>query len=381
MMEQLDRAVAMDSSPKPVETAPTEEASTATPIQGTAKPADAAKPSEAASAAPAAPVPKAETGEPDWTKAPPKWHKIYEDHKSKTSGTIKSLEAKLKALESKPFESPGDTAKIAAYEKQIEDARGEAKTYQQRLAEVDFTKSPEYKSNFIDRANRIYQKAVSLVGQFRITDSEGNQRAAIQSDFDELRNLPEHRRDSRARELFGDDYRAITKYTDAIDQVREDADIAVAKHAENQQQTAAQQLAESRKGKEAYETQYQSALKAIQDNPDYGQWFRADDADPEASKLLQDGFDEIAKVTELLPTMPPDEQAAYAAVYRARAAAMPRMMVAYKRVAAELAAVKEELGKVRGTDPGKIAKGTSTPPTSDAKQSISGMAAMFDKSD
>jgi len=381
MMEQLDRAVAMDSGKPATPTTPSgDPPAPAAP----AKPADPAAPAKPAAkvdpAPPADPAPKPGE-EPDWSKAPQKWHKIYEDHKAKTTGTIRSLEEKVKALEGKRVESPGDAAKIAAYEKQIEEIRKESLTAKQRLAEVDYTKSDEYKEKFADRAQRIWTKAVQLVTQLKVTDAEGNQRPATASDFDAIRTAPEHLRAFKARELFGDDIdpNAVTKYVDAIDQVREEADIAVSRHAQAIEQTTAQKAAEARKGQESYQTQYQSALKSIQENPEYGQWFRADENNPEESKLLQDGFDEIEKVTTALADMPPDAQAAYAAVFRARAAAMPRLLVAHNRVKAELEAVKIELSKLRGKDPGNIGKGGGEAPKAEGPQGIAAMAAMFDK--
>ena len=77
--------------------------------------------------------------------------------------------------------------------------------------------------------------------------------------------------------------------------------------------------------------------------------------------------------------MPMDAQAAYAAVFRARAAAMPRLLVAHNRIKAEFEAVKAELDKLRGKDPGNIGKGGGEPPSSEGPKGISEMAAAFDK--
>ena len=381
MLAQLDRAVAIDSGkPLPPE-APSKESPAIPPKpEAPAVPSAPAKPATKADAPPAEAVLK--TGEePDWSKAPQKWHKIYEDHKAKTTGTIRSLEEKVRALESKRVEAPGDAAKIEAYEKQIEEIRKEALTTKQRLAEVDFTKSDEYKEKFTDRAERIWTKAVQLVKQLKVTDAEGNQRPAVAADFDAIRTAPEQLRSFKAKELFGDDIdpNAITKYADAIDQVREEADLAVARHSKTIEQTTIQKAAEARKGQESYQTQYQSALKAIQDNPEYGTWFKPDENDPEATKLLQDGFDEIEKVTAELPNLPVDAQAAYAAVFRARAAAMPRLLVAHNRIKAEFETVKAELAKLRGKDPGNIGKGSGEPPTPDGPKGIVEMASVFDR--
>ena len=381
MMEQLDRAVAMDSGkPAPAPATPAETPAAPTKAEAPAAPAAPAKPAAKADPAPAEPAPKPGE-EPDWSKAPQKWHKIYEDHKAKTTGTIRSLEEKVKALESKRVEAPGDAAKIEAYEKQIEEIRKDSASAKQLLAELDFTKSDEYKTQFIDRAHRIWAKAVQLVTQLKVTDAEGNVRQATQADFDTIRNFPEHLRYAKAREIFGDeiDPHSITKYADAIDSVKEDADLAVARHAQTHEQSAVQKAAEARQGQESYKTQYESAIKAIQENPDYGIWFKPDENDPEASKLLQDGFEEIEKVTAALPNMPMDAQAAYAAVFRARAAAMPRLLVAHNRIKAEFEAVKAELDKLRGKDPGNIGKGGGEPHSSEGPKGISEMAAAFDK--
>ncbi len=135
LMDQLDRASA---PPKPA-----------------AKPGDAppaAKPGDKPPVTPPAATPPAtppKDEEPDWTKAPPKWHKIYEGHKQKTAQQIQSLESKIKQLETKPFEQAGDAARLKAMEQQLEQLKGESTTAKQELARLDFRRSDEYKQRFV----------------------------------------------------------------------------------------------------------------------------------------------------------------------------------------------------------------------------------------
>ena len=350
------------------------------------KPAtDAPKPDAAPPKADAAPAkvdptpatPAPDNGDPDWSKAPPKWYKIYEGHKAKTAEKERELQAKIKSLEAKPFESAGDTAKLAALEKQLNDLRGETTTYKQELAKLDYTKSDEYKRDYVSKANAIYTEATSYVQRLQVTTADGS-RPATAADFDYIRSLPLDARRRAANEMFGDNASDVLDFTRDIDKVRRDADMAVARHAETHEKTAMEREHGAKQAKEAYDGHFKTSLEAIQANPKYGKWFSENPDDPEASNLLRSGFDEIETITKTMGNMPLDQQAAYSAVLRARAAAMPRMMLEYNRVAQERDALKEELEKYRGTDPGTKPKGGEAP-KSEAPKGIAGVAAMFDQ--
>jgi len=100
---------------------------------------------------------------------------------------------------------------------------------------------------------------------------------------------------------------------------------------------------------------------------------------PESSNDFK-GFVGSEKIAASMDTMPLDQRAAYGAVLRARAAAMPRMMLEYNRVAAERDAMKEELEKYRGTDPGATGKNGVQAPSNDKPKGINDFAAVFDQS-
>ncbi len=94
--------------------------------------------------------------------------------------------------------------------------------------------------------------------------------------------------------------------------------------------------------------------------------------------------DEIKKVMSTLSKLPLDQRAAWNALYMARAAATPRLMLANNRLTAENEALKEELEKIRGTDPGAtITQGHQPGGGAGAQQrpsgGIDGAAAVFDQ--
>lgn len=371
LMDQLDRAAASPAPPAAAAAPkPAEPAKPATPAPAAAKvepkPADA-KP----------PEPKDE-GEPDWSKAPPKWHKIYEGHKAKTQTEIQSLQAKIKALESKPFEQAGDSQKLQAYEKQLDELRNESKTYKQKLAELDYTKSDDYQTNYVQRAQTIYQEATQFVEQLKVTDGDV-ERNATKADFDYIRSLPLAARRKAATSLFGEYAGDVIDYTKSIDRIKNDAKLALQKHSENFERTAIERESMTKKQREIYESKREAALNQMRENEAYGRFFKEDEADPEASKLLTEGFALIDDISSKMDSLPVEDQAAYGAVFRARAAAFPRLLYEHNKVMAERDAMREELAKIRGTDPGAGQLKTGEKVDPPQPKGIDGMAAVFDQ--
>jgi len=396
MMAQLDQASATGKTIVPGEKlgTPAPEPKPDSPASSTPKPdgkpatppAAAAKPTTA----PAPPKPGAEVkppqsvpdSEPDWSKAPRKWHDIYQDHKSKTSAKITALETKLKSLESKPFEQAGDAKKIEAYEKQLSALRSESDGYQKKLAEKDFTQTKEYKRNFVEPANRIYKEAVGFVSRLRVKDGD-EVRPATNEDFDYVRSLQGKARKVAALEIFGEDAASdVLDYVKDIDRIKLSATIAAEQHAEAFEAKSLENEGRTKQEKQQYDDFKKSALEGIQENETYGKWFKEDESDPEASQLLRGGYEEIEKVTAQLDSLPLDQQAAYSATFLARAAATPRLMLEVNRLQAKYDAAIEELEKIRGGDPGAEghqAAGGGAPNGQAKRMGIDEAAAQFDQ--
>ena len=370
LMDQLDRAAAATKAP-PAPAPEPGKTDDPKPAPAAAAPKPEPKPADPK------PEPKDE-GEPDWSKAPPKWHKIYEGHKAKTTETIKSLESKIKSLEAKPFEQAGDAAKLQAYEKQLEELRNESKTYKQKLAELDYTKSDEYQTQYVQRAQTLYAEAAQFVEQLKVTDGDV-ERNATKADFDYIRSLPLAARRKAATALFGEYAGDVIDYTKSIDRIKNDAQLALQKHAENFERTSIERETMTKKQRELYETHREQALNRIRENEAYGRFFKEDESDPEGSKLFTETLATIDEVSAKLDSLPIEEQAAYGAAFRASAAATPRLLYELKKTTAERDSLREELAKIRGTDPGAGELKTGEKPAPPEPKGIAGAAAVFDQ--
>lgn len=367
LMDQLDRASA---PPKPA-----------------AKPGDAppaAKPGDKPPVTPPAATPPAtppKDEEPDWTKAPPKWHKIYEGHKQKTAQQIQSLESKIKQLETKPFEQAGDAAKLKAMEQQLEQLKGESTTAKQELARLDFRRSDEYKQRFVAKAASIYERAIPVIEQIQAVDAETGEplKTTDKAHFDKVRRAPEAEQQELAEKFFGNKAGLVMRYVNAINDVQAEADIATEEHAKQHEVKALERDSTTKKERELYDQNFKAATDALKANPKYGKWFSENPDDPEATELLRQGFEEIEKVTAQLDKLPADQAAAYSAVFRARAAAMPRMVLENNRLIAERDALIEELEKYRGADPGAAGRTGVQPPSAGGPKGIAEAAAVFDQ--
>ncbi len=394
MMAQLDQAAAtgknINPGEKPGAPAPAAPAPAPTPAPAPKPPTPPVPPKPAtpppAPAAPAAPAAKqdakpAQEQEVDWSKAPPKWYKIYTDHKTKTGETIKSLESKIAAIESKRVESPGDAKKLEALEKRLAEVTEELGGTKQKLTQRDYTQSEDYHRNFVQPANLVYKRALGIVENLQVEGKNGP-RAGTKADLDRVRLAPVEMRDEIAKSIFGESAASVLRYTDQLDGLRDAAELAGQRHAEDQERTSLEREGKTKQELQQYSDMRKEALDGIKSNEEWGKWFREDENDPEASQLLRESYDEIEKITAQLSALPMEQQAAYGALYMARAAATPRLILENNRKDAIIAAMTEELEKYRASDPGAEGHQGVAPAAGEAgarPKGIDGAVAVFDQ--
>ncbi len=382
MMAQLDAADATGSDIDPAhapEPEPAKPAGDDTPppdvVPEPAKPADpakpAAKPSDEMSVEDMEKFLKAHPNKKPW--------KIYESLKTTTSAKVSELEGKLKALEGKAVEAPGDAAKVAALEKQIEALTGESTTYKQRLAETAFQYTPKF-AEFRDRSARLLQKGQQLLKGMKFTEKDGTERTGTDADFHFLRTIPAGKREEFYKEYLSEFNAArVAQIADDIDDIREESSIAAEEFAKTHDEQRANGEQSSKAEQAKFESHLQTSLEQIKKHPGYGKWFAPDEKDPEASKLLADGFAQVDEMVKGAANAPLDVAAAQSAVLRSRAAAFPRMMLEYNRQAAKVTALEAELAKFRSSDPG--ARGATAGgggPAGEKSKGIEDMALAFD---
>ncbi len=283
--------------------------------------------------------------------------KIYESLKTTTAGKVADLESKLKAIEGKAVASPGDAEKVAALEKRIEVLTGETSTYKQRLAAADFRHTPQFAA-LRERGGRLLSKGHQLISGMKVVDADGTERAATKEDCDFLRAVPASRRGEVAKAMLGD-FNAfqIASLASQIDDVREESDIGADEFARNDESNRAQQEQTSKSERAKFDGAVKAGMDRIKSDPKRGKWFTPDAADPEAAKMLNDGYEAVERLINGSNHLPAETVAETAAVLRAQAAAFPRVLLEVNRLQAKTAALEAELVKFRGTDPG--AKGAT----------------------
>jgi len=359
MMAQLDQAAAAGKNigdtppaPKTPETPPAAKPEGDKPA-ATPPPAPAAIKPATPPAAPAKPAGDEmnETAMEEFLKKHPKPWRVYEASKKKWQTEKQTLESKIAEISNKPAPTAADDKKLEALNKQLEDLRGESSKYKQELVKRDYTQSDEYKKNFVEKVNTIYAEAVGFVEQLRVSTGDG-ERIATKADFDELRALPLGARRKAAVDKFGEYANDVLSFVRDIDVVKRDANLAVQRHAEQNEKESAERETMTSRQRQEYEGYYNTALDGIKKNEAYGKWFSENPDDPEATQLLKSGYEEIENITAKLDKLPADQQAAYSAVFKARAAAFPRLLLEHNRVLAKQSELEAELAKYRGTDPG-----------------------------
>ena len=102
---------------------------------------------------------------------------------------------------------------------------------------------------------------------------------------------------------------------------------------------------------------------------------------PELQKKLNEGYEYVDKVAAEHDKLSREDQIAFTAVIRARAAAFPLLHANNETLKAEVSALKEELKKYRGSDPGSVESRPSGGASEQSKEalSIEAMASEFDK--
>ncbi len=323
------------TTPKPKETP------AATPKTEPAKP-DAPKPD-------AAPVidPKTPAKPEDlWEKAPGKLKGEHFKTVRVLEDKIATAEKRIKEIESKRVEAPGDNKLVEQYQKQV-------KELEQRLAATDYRQSADFQKQFTNRINAAYKDSVSEIASLKISmrDADGNitQRPAVEEDFRQIFGLKGAAQDEAIAAFGTSAYRVAAMARELMSLSRQ-ADLALQEHATNAEKTAQEQALAKQTGDQTYKNHYDASVAELEKS--WPQYFAPDEKDPEASDALKQGYKFVDDIAANQDAFTPDQRAAYNAVVRARAAGFARAILDGNRKDAKIKSLEEELSKFRSSDPG-----------------------------
>lgn len=339
-MAQLDAGVAAadkaaaTSAPEPAKDEPT-----ATPEVKTTPPA-------------AAPAPKETDGEPLWDKAPKNLKNAHYKFKRETGESIGKLEAKIKELEGKSTQSPADQAKIKDYEARVANYEKQLADREQALVESDYSRSAEFKRDYIDKANAKYAQAVSVIKGLQITNAEGESRAATEADFRSLLKLDPAAQDA-ALDQFGVSKNRVLSFINALQSIEESGTEAIARAKEKSVERQKQQQAEfGTRSNEFKNIVTASTEELVKARPEH---FAPDPANPEATKIFDNGLKFYDDTVANNGRLTVKELAERAVIMRYGFAAYARLAHVDKQKTAKIAGLEAELAKYRKSSPGSAA--------------------------
>lgn len=338
----------------------------------TAKPAAAAP----AAAAPAVPDPKAAAPAPAAPKegdddAPPA--DIPAEKKKSPWKIVKEKETQLKQYEAKVAEL--EKLKLTPErQKQIDAIEARAKALEEEIRFVDYTKSEEYKTQYLQPYEQAWHRALSDLNELTITGENGQERPIGAQDILELVNLPLQQARAAAEEKFGPFANDVMAHRKEIRQLAEKQNAAVEEARTKGAERDKLRQEEFTRQNAAINTEimdgWTKANEKVLTHEKYGTYFKPVEGDQEGNQRLAKGFelaDRAFSENPRDPRLKPEERAAiierHAAV-RNRCAAFGRLVYQNTQAKTRIAELEAEVAKYKGAEP--AAAGSAAAPAAAA---------------
>ena len=262
-----------------------------------------------------------------------------------------SLMAKIEAAEAKGKDVTVLSEKLAKLEKDLEESRAEAR-------QLKGEQSPEFKERYEKPFNQAADYAKNIVERMAVYDENGQPvgKASWDQHFIPLYHL--HRDDptaaiEKAETLFGKGAQIVLNHIQELDRRHRERDMAAVQEKEQYAERQKTMEAENVKRREGFKLAQEQAEKALSEK--YPEWYSPTPDDKEGQELIAEG----RKLVEMKPKTF-NEAVTLTARNRLNLIAFPWLADRYEKAKAELAALKEENAKLRGSGPGPSPKqGTS----------------------
>lgn len=281
--------------------------------------------------------------------------KLVDEHKAARLKAETELAELRKALP--------DPAKVKELETRAQQLERQYQEAQEQLRFENYAKSDEFKTKYQQPYEDAWKRWMGELGELTVQDSStGEERNLQPQDILELVNLPLQKAREQAESTFGSfandvmsARKEIRSLFEAQNKALEEAKKMGAERTTKQQQE--QQARQEALAKEITTTWKQANDLAVADEK-FGKFFKPVEGDTEGNTRLTKGFeiaDRAFAVSPLDPRLTPEQRAEVVrlhAAVRNRAAAFGRLSYQNEKLSAEIAALKAELGKYKGSQPG-----------------------------
>lgn len=371
VLDSFDKQFEIDDAPAAPAT-PTPPAATKPAVPATKPPEAATKPPESGT-----PPPEGESFDAPQTGTIGdirKWGRRMAQMATNATNRAKELQNEIEQLKQAGPQMPPDVAKIqeanVALQREVQEHRA-------RIAEADYSKSPEYEEKYLAPYKQAYLRGHAVVKGLVVTEKDETTgqvttRRGTERDFDTLYNMSDSDADRAAEAMFGASARRVIAMRDTAKERGEMAYTAVKENTTK--------FAEAQKQRQAQTAQQRMALaglfrKVHEDlQKKHAEWFGTKDDDNEWNEALTKGR-QIAnqRFTEAYAKMAPEQRVVLDAQIYNRASAFPALVVRVKRLQAQLAEAQKGMEQLRGSGPGK-----PTPTTADKAGGDKGWEAELD---
>jgi hypothetical protein len=273
----------------------------------------------------------------------------YENVKSELSKrdeSINQLKKELEGIRSAKPVVPPEEAKAWQTEKDKLAAR--IKALEGEIVAVDFTRSTEFQEEFQAPLNDAYKTALQRIKSLKVTDENGDARAASPDDFDRVLSLPLDQAVEYA-ERFGKAAPIIMSWRERIEELANRKHAEVARRKEkapeyiSEQQKAQQEMMQQ--FRQSYDTRWQAQVEKLP------QLYGPDEKDDEGNKYLNEDRQLVDFAFEATDAEPMDIAMARAEI-GLRAMAFRRAMHRLNLANQEISSLKEKLTGYEKSQPG-----------------------------
>lgn len=361
-------AIPASSIPAPIESAPAKPGSAKSRLfsnigkYADGKPKPEPKAAEKPAAAPA-PEPN-EGGEPPEATPEPKpgdkpaaatdpkkkanpWE-LY--NQSKTE--VKNLQTKLAELEAKVMKPE--------QQKEWESKQARLKELEEEIRYTNYQKSEEFKTKYQQPYDAAWKRAMSDLGELKMTDNEGNERDMSAEDLLDVVNLPLKEARQKAVEKFGDFADDAMQHRKEIRRLYDEQAAAIATArtegaAREQKKVEEQKQAFKSVCSEVQEV-WNTANEAAKADDKYGKFFQPKEGDQEWNQRLAKGTELADRAFSENPAFAKtsDERRSIVqrhAAVRNRAAAFGALVHSNNRLESQLTDLKAKLARYEGAEP------------------------------
>jgi len=276
--------------------------------------------------------------------------------------TFKAELEKVKSIK------PEDNPEIKSLSERLESALKEKQALEDEFRYVSYEKSPEFKSKYQQPFNDAWNRGRQMLSRLKVTDAEGNSRAATADDFDSIMQNYLHDPEAAATQLeqmFGSRASLVTPHMLEVEKAGHAMNGAIEEYKKVGADREKQYHETSSKVSKEIESHWQSATKP-ESVPDQwkpfvlpkGQDKDGKPIDEEGDKMLERGlaeFDRAARENARDPSLSKEQREAIlgrAAAMRNKAASFNRLVRDVKAGQARIAELEKELEGFKKSEPG-----------------------------